>query len=169
MTPVFPSFLNDFLLSWTLLYVIDTYSINHTFVIWTTVFSFCLQVKYSKVFLRDTTLISPLSMLLFGGDIDVHHRERLISLDGWINFQVREMFCMRVLYQWLSMLGCLPALHWSLAGALRHQKLVCQTVRWLLSQFTLFQFLSGSSQNWRDIQTPSQAYGLPPGEEIGQP
>lgn len=113
MTPVFPSFLNDFLLSWTLLYVIDTYSINHTFVIWTTVFSFCLQVKYSKVFLRDTTLISPLSMLLFGGDIDVHHRERLISLDGWINFQVREMFCMRVLYQWLSMLGCLPALHWS--------------------------------------------------------
>ncbi|XP_051766444.1 ATP-dependent RNA helicase DHX29 [Ctenopharyngodon idella] len=45
------------------------------------------KVKYSKVFLRDTTLISPLSMLLFGGDIDVHHRERLISLDGWINFQ----------------------------------------------------------------------------------
>lgn len=45
------------------------------------------KVKYSKVFLRDTTLISPLSMLLFGGDIDVQHRERLISLDGWIYFQ----------------------------------------------------------------------------------
>lgn len=45
------------------------------------------KVKYSKVFLKDTTLISPLSMLLFGGDIDVQHRERLISLDGWICFQ----------------------------------------------------------------------------------
>ncbi|KAG7271540.1 hypothetical protein CRUP_004003 [Coryphaenoides rupestris] len=26
-------------------------------------------------------------MLLFGGDIDVQHRERLITLDGWILFQ----------------------------------------------------------------------------------
>lgn len=45
------------------------------------------KVKYSKVYLRDTTLISPFPMLLFGGDIDVQHRERLISLDGWIYFQ----------------------------------------------------------------------------------
>lgn len=48
------------------------------------------QVKYTKIYLRDTTLISPFSMLLFGGDIDVQHREKLISLDGWINFQVRN-------------------------------------------------------------------------------
>ncbi|KAL1266876.1 hypothetical protein QQF64_002551 [Cirrhinus molitorella] len=45
------------------------------------------KVKYTKVFLRDTTLISPLSLLLFGGDIDVQHKDRLISLDGWICFQ----------------------------------------------------------------------------------
>ncbi|XP_030623769.1 ATP-dependent RNA helicase DHX29 [Chanos chanos] len=45
------------------------------------------KVKYSKVYLRDTTLISPFPMLLFGGDIDVQHRERLITLDGWIHFQ----------------------------------------------------------------------------------
>lgn len=45
------------------------------------------KVKYSKVFLRDTTLISPFPMLLFGGDITVQHRERLISVDGWIHFQ----------------------------------------------------------------------------------
>uniref|UniRef100_A0A4W5MZV0 RNA helicase n=1 Tax=Hucho hucho TaxID=62062 RepID=A0A4W5MZV0_9TELE len=45
------------------------------------------KVKYSKIYLRDTTLISPFPMLLFGGDIDVQHRERLISLDGWIHFQ----------------------------------------------------------------------------------
>ncbi|KAL4617559.1 ATP-dependent RNA helicase DHX29 [Arapaima gigas] len=45
------------------------------------------KVKYSKVYLRNTTLITPFPMLLFGGDIDVLHRERLISLDGWIHFQ----------------------------------------------------------------------------------
>ncbi len=66
-------------------------------------------MKYTKVFLRDTTLISPLSMLLFGGDIDVQHRERLISLDGWIYFQVRESFCMRVLFliDYPCLVGCL--------------------------------------------------------------
>lgn len=47
------------------------------------------QVKYGKIYLRDTTLISPFPMLLFGGDIDIQHREKLITLDGWINFQVR--------------------------------------------------------------------------------
>lgn len=166
MTPVFPFFLNDFSLLWTCLYVIDP--LLFIFVISTTVFSFCLQVKYSKVFLRDTTLISPLSMLLFGGDIDVHHRERLISLDGWINFQVREHFVCVSCFSGFQLLTCF-ALITSVAGALRHQKLVGQTVRLLLSQFTLFQFLPGSSQNRRDIQTPSQADGLPPGEEIGQP
>lgn len=43
-----------------------------------------------KIYLRDTTLIPPFPMLLFGGDIDVQHRERLITLDGWIHFQVRR-------------------------------------------------------------------------------
>ncbi|KAM3874618.1 ATP-dependent RNA helicase DHX29 [Diretmus argenteus] len=45
------------------------------------------KVKYTKIYLRDTTLISPFPMLLFGGEIDVQHRERLITLDGWIHFQ----------------------------------------------------------------------------------
>uniref|UniRef100_A0A7N6BTK6 RNA helicase n=1 Tax=Anabas testudineus TaxID=64144 RepID=A0A7N6BTK6_ANATE len=45
------------------------------------------KVKYTKIYLRDTTLISPFPLLLFGGDIDIQHRERLISLDGWIHFQ----------------------------------------------------------------------------------
>uniref|UniRef100_H2LL52 RNA helicase n=1 Tax=Oryzias latipes TaxID=8090 RepID=H2LL52_ORYLA len=45
------------------------------------------KVKYGKIYLRDTTLISPFPMLLFGGDIDIQHREKLITLDGWINFQ----------------------------------------------------------------------------------
>ncbi|XP_044030084.1 ATP-dependent RNA helicase DHX29 [Siniperca chuatsi] len=45
------------------------------------------KVKYAKIYLRDTTLIPPFPMLLFGGDIDIQHRERLITLDGWIHFQ----------------------------------------------------------------------------------
>ncbi|XP_059213254.1 ATP-dependent RNA helicase DHX29 [Centropristis striata] len=45
------------------------------------------KVKYTKIYLRDTTLIPPFPMLLFGGEIDIQHRERLITLDGWIHFQ----------------------------------------------------------------------------------
>ncbi|XP_072515206.1 ATP-dependent RNA helicase DHX29 [Salminus brasiliensis] len=45
------------------------------------------KVKYSKVYLRDTTLISPFPILLFGGEIDVQHRDRLTTVDGWIPFQ----------------------------------------------------------------------------------
>nr|XP_040053924.1 ATP-dependent RNA helicase DHX29 isoform X1 [Gasterosteus aculeatus aculeatus] len=45
------------------------------------------KVKYGKIYLRDTSLISPFPVLLFGGDIDIQHRERLISVDGWILFQ----------------------------------------------------------------------------------
>lgn len=47
-----------------------------------------LQVRYARVYLRETTLISPFPVLLFGGDIEVQHRERLLSVDGWIYFQV---------------------------------------------------------------------------------
>ncbi|XP_041103244.1 ATP-dependent RNA helicase DHX29-like isoform X2 [Polyodon spathula] len=45
------------------------------------------KVKYAKVYVRDTTLISPFPILLFGWDIDVQHRERLLSVDSWIQFQ----------------------------------------------------------------------------------
>lgn len=45
------------------------------------------KVKYGKVYLKETTLVSPFPILLFGGDIEVQHRERLLSVDGWIHFQ----------------------------------------------------------------------------------
>lgn len=48
-----------------------------------------MQVRYTRVYLRETTLITPFPVLLFGGDIEVQHRERLLSVDGWIYFQVR--------------------------------------------------------------------------------
>lgn len=52
------------------------------------VFVFCIQIRYARVYLKETTLISPFPILLFGGDIEVLHRERLLSVDGWIHFQV---------------------------------------------------------------------------------
>ena len=33
-----------------------------------------LQVKTSKVYVRDTSLISPYTLLLFGGEISVQHQ-----------------------------------------------------------------------------------------------
>ncbi|KAM9328858.1 ATP-dependent RNA helicase DHX29 isoform 1-T1 [Gastrophryne carolinensis] len=45
------------------------------------------KVKYSKIFLRETTLVSPFPILLFGGEIAVQHRERLLTVDNWISFQ----------------------------------------------------------------------------------
>lgn len=45
------------------------------------------KVRYTRVYLRETTLITPFPVLLFGGDIEVQHRERLLSVDGWIYFQ----------------------------------------------------------------------------------
>ncbi|XP_039211600.1 ATP-dependent RNA helicase DHX29 isoform X1 [Crotalus tigris] len=45
------------------------------------------KIRYARVFLKETSLISPFPILLFGGDIEVLHRERLLSVDGWIHFQ----------------------------------------------------------------------------------
>ncbi|XP_021572066.1 ATP-dependent RNA helicase DHX29 isoform X2 [Carlito syrichta] len=45
------------------------------------------KIRYARVYLRETTLITPFPVLLFGGEIEVQHRERLLSIDGWIYFQ----------------------------------------------------------------------------------
>ncbi|XP_020527145.1 DExH-box ATP-dependent RNA helicase DExH7, chloroplastic isoform X1 [Amborella trichopoda] len=42
------------------------------------------KVETSKVFLRDTSVISPYSILLFGGPINVHHQTGLVTIDGWL-------------------------------------------------------------------------------------
>lgn len=43
------------------------------------------QVETNKVFLRDTTIISPFSILLFGGSINVQHQvfimDQIIIID----------------------------------------------------------------------------------------
>ncbi|XP_006232012.1 ATP-dependent RNA helicase DHX29 isoform X1 [Rattus norvegicus] len=50
------------------------------------------KVRYARVYLRETTLITPFPVLLFGGDIEVQHRERLLSVDGWIYFQMTRFY-----------------------------------------------------------------------------
>ncbi len=46
-----------------------------------------LQVKLSRVFIRESSLVSPYPLLLFGGALAVQHREKVITVDDWIKFQ----------------------------------------------------------------------------------
>ncbi|KAJ0020057.1 hypothetical protein Pint_31398 [Pistacia integerrima] len=46
---------------------------------------FLEKVETNKVFLRDTTIISPFSILLFGGSINVQHQTGQVNIDGWLN------------------------------------------------------------------------------------
>lgn len=45
---------------------------------------FLEKVETNRVFLRDTTIISPYSLLLFGGAINVQHQLGLVTVDGWL-------------------------------------------------------------------------------------
>ena len=45
------------------------------------------QVKSSKVYLRDITLVPPLALLMFGGRIRINHEVQVMSVDGWIAFR----------------------------------------------------------------------------------
>ncbi|KAI4375529.1 hypothetical protein MLD38_013387 [Melastoma candidum] len=42
------------------------------------------KVETSKIFLRDTTVVSPFSMFLFGGSIDIQHKTGMVIIDGWL-------------------------------------------------------------------------------------
>eukprot|EP00250_Pteridium_aquilinum_P004082 c14319_g1_i2 orf=171-4673(+) len=42
------------------------------------------KVKTSKVYIRDTTIVSPYTLLLFGGTILVQHQTGQVSVDGWL-------------------------------------------------------------------------------------
>ena len=39
------------------------------------------QVKTSRTFLRDCTVVSPLALLLFGGPLNIVHESAYIALD----------------------------------------------------------------------------------------
>ena len=45
------------------------------------------KVKTSKVFIRDASAVQPLSLLLFGGTLEVFHQQGVITVDGsWLSF-----------------------------------------------------------------------------------
>lgn len=45
---------------------------------------FLEKVETNKIFLRDTSVISPYSILLFGGSIHIQHQTGLVTIDGWL-------------------------------------------------------------------------------------
>ena len=44
------------------------------------------KVKTTKVYVRDATMITPYPLLLFGGELEVKHEEKLIVVDDWLSF-----------------------------------------------------------------------------------
>ncbi|XP_057861727.2 DExH-box ATP-dependent RNA helicase DExH7, chloroplastic isoform X2 [Cryptomeria japonica] len=45
---------------------------------------FLEKVETTKIFLRDTTIISPYALLLFGGPINIQHQTGTVVVDGWL-------------------------------------------------------------------------------------
>ena len=42
----------------------------------------------SRVYVRDTTVVSAFPLLLFGGDIAVQHLQKMLVVDNWIRYKV---------------------------------------------------------------------------------
>ena len=42
------------------------------------------KIETSRIFLRDSTVVSPFALLLFGGPVKVDHDDKTISVDDWI-------------------------------------------------------------------------------------
>jgi hypothetical protein len=45
-------------------------------------------MKTSKTFLMDCTVVSPMALLLFGGELEVRHEEGCVLVDNWIRIKV---------------------------------------------------------------------------------
>ncbi|WVZ85675.1 hypothetical protein U9M48_032570 [Paspalum notatum var. saurae] len=43
-----------------------------------------ISVETTKVFLRDTSVVSPYSLLLFGGSMVIQHQTGVVVIDGWL-------------------------------------------------------------------------------------
>jgi HrpA-like RNA helicase len=46
------------------------------------------KVKSSRVYLHDSTLVTPYPLLLFGGRIETVYAERRVVMDGWMRFTI---------------------------------------------------------------------------------
>ena len=45
------------------------------------------MVKTAKIYVRDATGVSPLMLLLFGGQLEVYQKFGVISVDTWLKFR----------------------------------------------------------------------------------
>lgn len=45
------------------------------------------KIKTTKMYVRDSTMVSPYAILLFGGEIAVQHKKGQMSVDGWVIFK----------------------------------------------------------------------------------
>lgn len=45
------------------------------------------KVKTSRLFIRDSTMVSPYAILLFGGEIGIDHKKGQMSVDNWVIFK----------------------------------------------------------------------------------
>jgi len=91
------------------------------------------QVETNKVFLRDTSVISPYSILLFGGSINVQHQVHvtlfptndMYSMEKVLNWKEIVMIFVRcIMYSGLLEPNCI-----SLTLLFQHIYLFCQSVR----------------------------------------
>ena len=46
-----------------------------------------LQVKTSRTFLRDCSVVSPMALLLFGGALSVVHESGYVLVDDWLRIR----------------------------------------------------------------------------------
>eukprot|EP00037_Helgoeca_nana_P016072 m.150760 g.150760 ORF g.150760 m.150760 type:complete len:1372 (+) comp23324_c0_seq4:577-4692(+) len=45
------------------------------------------KVKTTKVYLRDSTVVSPFPLLFFGGELSVDHASGIVTVDGWLQMK----------------------------------------------------------------------------------
>ena len=46
------------------------------------------KIKTSRVYLHDTTVVSPYSLMLFGGDMEILYERGIVEIDNWIKLRV---------------------------------------------------------------------------------
>lgn len=65
-----------------------------------------VQMKTSRTFIRECSIVSPLSLLLFGGSLEVRHADGITLVDGWLRVRTAAQTAVLV-----KQVPCLSA-HW---------------------------------------------------------
>lgn len=47
-----------------------------------------IATNTTKIFVRDTSEISPIALLLFGGMLSMDYTKQIVTIDGWIRYEV---------------------------------------------------------------------------------